>query len=345
MPTVQRFSGYRTSWIPQKSGGNGLVYRRVSYVITQFGRDATDQYYRRKFTMNSSGIYLNLLAQLKKLTRHNRQGSFKTRERYEESMKRFCRFLDDDYRLEKLDNIAPKHVLAYVEHMQQKELKPATIKTELAAIRFWHDKLLRPRFKLPDNTELSLERRSFGKVNRTWEIEEFNRFLIVCLQYTCEDYATIACLARYAGLRIHECFRLDTATAEQAVKTELISVKGKGGRLRTIPINDSIRIGLEQMLEVTPRGHKLFVPQDSQTDIEIERMQQFIIQHRHEFQSGERTYPLHMHGLRHTYAQDQYLSLVASGHTQLAAELMVSKLLGHTRPDVTRIYLAGAQEE
>ena len=295
--------------------------------------------------MNNSGSHINLLAQLKKLTRHNRQGSFKTRERYEESMKQFCRFLADNYRLEKLGNIAPKHVHAYVEHMQQKELKPATIKTELAAIRFWHDKLTRPRFKLPENAEMSLERRSFGKVNRTWEIEEFNRFLIVCLQYGREDYATIACLAHYAGLRIHECFRLDTATAEQVVKTGLISFKGKGGRLRTVPINDSIRTGLGQMLEITPRGHKLFVPQNSQTDIEIERMQQFIIRHRHEFQSGERTYPLHMHGLRHTYAQEQYLSLVASGHTERAAELQVSKLLGHTRPEVTRIYLAGAQEE
>jgi len=159
--------------------------------------------------MNSNGSYTNLLAQLKKLTRHNRQGSFKTRERYEESMKRFCRFLAENYRLEKLSNIAPKHLLAYVEHMQEKGLKPATIKTELAAIRFWHDKLPEPRFSLPENAEMSLERCSFGKVDRTWETEEFNRFLIVCLQYTHEDYATIACLARYAGLRIHECFRLD----------------------------------------------------------------------------------------------------------------------------------------
>ena len=74
-------------------------------------------------------------------------------------------------------------------------------------------------------------------------------------------------------------------------------------------------------------------------------MQQFIIRHRVEFQSGEREYPLHMHGLRHSYAQEQYAGLVASGHTQIAAELQVSKLLGHTRPEVTRIYLAGLSEE
>jgi hypothetical protein len=47
----------------------------------------------------------------------------------------------------------------------------------------------------------------------------------------------------------------------------------------------------------------------------------------------------------HTYAQAQYVDLVAAGHTQIAAELHVSKLLGHTRPEVTRIYLAGLSEE
>ena len=117
--------------------------------------------------MNNDGSALDLLAKLKKLTHHNRQGSFKTRERYEEAMKRFCRFLAEQYRLEKLENIAPEHILAYMEHMRQKELKPATVKTKLAAIWFWHDKLPRPRFKLPDNAEMSLERRSFDKVDRT----------------------------------------------------------------------------------------------------------------------------------------------------------------------------------
>jgi len=260
-------------------------------------------------------------------------------------MKRFCRFLAEQYHLEKLENIAPKHILAYVLHMQHKNLSPATIKTELAAIRFWHDKLPRPRFKLPDNAEMHLERRSFGKVDRTWEADEFGRFIARCRQHRREDYAAITCLARYAGLRIHECFRLDTATAENALKNMTLTVKGKGGKLRAVPINDTVKAALQGMLKTTPRGHKLFVPRDSRTDAEIEALQQFILRHRPEFQSGAREYPLHMHGLRHTYAQAQYAGLVAAGHTQIAAELHVSKLLGHTRPEVTRIYLAGLSEE
>lgn len=37
--------------------------------------------------------YESLLAQLEKLARRNRQGSFRTKERYYEAVKRFCRFL------------------------------------------------------------------------------------------------------------------------------------------------------------------------------------------------------------------------------------------------------------
>ena len=32
-----------------------------------------------------------------------------------------------------------------------------------------------------------------------------------------EDYILALYLARYAGLRIHECFRMDTAAAERAL--------------------------------------------------------------------------------------------------------------------------------
>ena len=55
--------------------------------------------------------YLNLMTQVDKLHRHNRQGSFKTRARYYEAMQRFCRFLADAFRLERLANIAQKAYL------------------------------------------------------------------------------------------------------------------------------------------------------------------------------------------------------------------------------------------
>lgn len=56
-------------------------------------------------TIQSKGIFLTLVAQLDKLARHNRQGSFRTKARYYEACKRFCAYLADEYRLQKLSNL------------------------------------------------------------------------------------------------------------------------------------------------------------------------------------------------------------------------------------------------
>ena len=73
--------------------------------------------------MITDTVYENLITQLMKLFNHNRQGAIKTKERYLEAMKRFCRFLADIYRLEKLANIGPKHVRAYVDYMTSRSIK------------------------------------------------------------------------------------------------------------------------------------------------------------------------------------------------------------------------------
>ena len=66
----------------------------------------------------STNHYTNLLAQAEKLRRHNRQGSYKTKERYFEAYKRFLRYVGEAFRLEKIANISGKHISGYVEHMQ-----------------------------------------------------------------------------------------------------------------------------------------------------------------------------------------------------------------------------------
>ncbi len=68
--------------------------------------------------IRNEGIYNSLIAQLDKVARHNRQGSYRTKERYYKAMKRFCRFLAEEYHLQKLANIAPKHLNAYIVKLQ-----------------------------------------------------------------------------------------------------------------------------------------------------------------------------------------------------------------------------------
>ena len=291
--------------------------------------------------------YLNLLAQTEKLYRHNRQGSYKTKERYFEAYKRFLRYLGDVWHVQKLQNISGKHLSAYVTYMKSKNYSASTIKTDLSAIRFWHDQIPNAKYTLPDNSEFSLEKRKFGGVDRTWTDSEFSMMLLEALNINREDWASCMSIARYAGLRLHEVMRIDTAIARRALKNGFITIKGKGGKIRDVPINENVRSVFEKYLKLIPLGHKLFVSDGKPTHIAKIELQNFINTHRKFVTApdSDRTAPITFHGLRHSYAAERYTRLRTAGYSEYDARLQVSKWLGHERDDVTRIYLAGIKQE
>jgi integrase len=285
--------------------------------------------------------YKNLLQQAMKIRRHTCQGSYKTKERYFEAYKRFIRYVADTFRLEKLSNISNKHISSYIEYMQERELSAATIKTDLAAIRFFHDQIPNTKYMLSPNDKFDLERRTFGGVDRKWSNAEFNRMIDECRRAKHDEYEACIVLARYAGLRLHEAMRLDTATARAALKHAYITVKGKGGLIRNIPVNDTICIELERFMKLTHPGYKLFVPKDKPTHIAIKELQNFIITHRKSVQDSDSTRPMTFHGLRHNFAAESYQKFIADDKNEFEALKQVSLLLGHKRAEITRIYLAG----
>ena len=296
----------------------------------------------------NEGIYHALLAQLDKLERHNRQGSYKTRQRYYEAMQRFCKFLADTFRLQKLANISGKHLTAYVHHLQESGKSASTVKTDLAAIRFWHDKISEAKYKLPSNADLSdqapLERRRIGGMDRHWTPEQFTAFVEACREADRTDYADIATLTYYVGLRIHEVCRLDTAAVEAWERTGVLTVKGKGGRVRSVPVEaGAAKQALRDRRAAVQRGHKLFVPDDTATDAYIHAFQEFFRERRPD--QGTNPRPLTHHGMRHSYAVRQYQAAVDSGASEYRAKLEVSKLLGHGRAAVTDVYLAAEKPE
>ncbi len=286
------------------------------------------------------GTYHTLLVQLDKLYRHNRQGSIKTRQRYRAAMIRFCAYLAEQWHVQKLDNISPKHLTAYVEYLYKKGNSAAMVKTELSAIRFFHDKMSNPRYELQGNQELNLLKRKVKGVDRTWSNQEFNLMLIEAISINREDYAALLCLAKYAGLRLEECLKLDTASAEKASRTGLLTIKGKNVKIRTVPINETIKIELQKMLKITQRGHKLFVSDNERTDHAKTRVENFIYHHRKRIQKEGRPHPITFHGLRHTYACTLYQHCRKDGLSHEAACKYVSRMLGHEREEVTTIYLA-----
>ena len=258
-------------------------------------------------TIQNRGIFFSLVTQLDKLARHNRQGSFRTKERYYEAVKRFCAYLADEFHLQKLENVSGKHLVSYVLYLQDNGKSASTVKTDLAAIRFFHDKMSNPKYTLPTNSELGveLERRRFGQLDRTWSGPEFNRLLGKAMAENRDDFILALYLGRYAGLRIHECFRIDTAAAERALRENTLTVKGKGGKVRTVPIDDErIPMMLRKLLAQTERGHKLLVPDDVPTDRAINALELFICRCRNEVSDEGSDRRLTFHGLRHTYAAE-----------------------------------------
>ena len=284
--------------------------------------------------------YINLLAQAEKLRRHNRQGSRKTKKRYFEAFKRFLRYLADTYKLEKIANISGKHLSAYVENMQERGFAAATIQTDLAAIRFWHDKISNPKYSLPENDELNLERRSYGGVDRAWSDDEIQRMILECRKMNRADFEACIIIARYCGFRIHEVMKIDTATARAALKKGYIHIKGKGGLERDVPINEHVRAEFEKWLKLTLPGHKLFVPKNKKTHNAINQLQKFIADHREATKDADSTRKNTFHGLRYRFAGETYNREITKGQSKYKAMKHTSLLLGHRRAGVTKIYLA-----
>lgn len=114
--------------------------------------------------------------------------------------------------------------------------------------------------------------------------------------------------------------------------------------MRKVPINLSIEIELRKMLDMTPRGHKLFVAPDDKTHLAMHRFQNFISRYKADIQDLGSTRPMTFHGLRHTCAAEWYKQYIDAGDSEFQARKKVSKLLGHGRDDVTRVYLASLNE-
>ena len=272
-----------------------------------------------------------LLDQVNAVFRHTRQGSILTRERYQETGRRIAKFLGERFQMKNLRNLQDKHLEAYVRYMQENKRSPAHIKTELSGIRWIADQigLKRP---LEDartfNTRMDIGRRSFRGHDRTWKAEDLR-----IIERAPERIQSVLILARDMGLRIHEAHRIDVAHARNALRTNLLEVKGKGGLIRNVPLRGDAREVLESAIKTVKPGEKLFVPTGMKTHEAIREVQDFIRDNR----------PLGStvtaHGLRHGYARDRYLEFRKAGMGEREVKERVSELLGHHRGEVTDIYL------
>lgn len=298
------------------------------------------------FTINI-GAYKNLMLQVNKIARHAKGVSIPTQRQYYHHMDLFVRHLADYFGVQSLRNIKGKHLASYIEYRQLDAKSADTVKNDLSAIRYYHDQIENTRYFLPSNHQLKenygifLEKRMFGGVNRRWTEQEFKNMVDLAFRLNRSDIIPLLELGYYQGLRIHEAIRLSKSDIEKALRTNYLTVKGKGGLVRDIPLRDFIKTFFETLN--IKRGQKIFVPEDKKAHQVIQSVQGFISRHRAritDISFREVGVSLSYHGLRHNYAYEQYWNFRNYGYNDQEARYRVAKLIGHSRDDVTRIYLS-----
>ena len=106
----------------------------------------------------------------------------------------------------------------------------------------------------------------------------FNKFLALCLVQDRHDYACIACLKYYTGIKLSDCFKIDTIQASVAAETGMLTIKNKFGIKRNFEINESIKIGFAKMLGVTQAGQKIFIAANDKRKLAVKKFRNFAVQ-------------------------------------------------------------------
>lgn len=302
------------------------------------------------------GVVDNLGKQLKKAFRGAKQGAISTRWRYVRSCERFIGFAGPAFRLQKLQNLADKHLQAYALHLKERGVSDAEVKNALSALRYLHRQIPQTKFELTDarkqNQKLRLGSTSSTarRIDRAWTGREIQEIQARARGNGHPEIADMIALSRYAGVRINECAALRRADAENALRGGYLKLTNtKGGRPRDVPLSPEARVCLEHAAQEVERGDYLFARTGERVHKLKQRVNKFISYHReqvqdadrcssaHNVKNGDRA-PLTFHGLRHSYARETYQRARQKGLTHQEAEHLVAQRLGHNRAEVTRIY-------
>lgn len=309
-----------------------------------------------KLNEKEKNIFENLWRQAHKVfhwkTHH--QGKRGTA-RYRDGVRAFCKHLAIHYQSKNFKNISEKHLKSFVEESIRAGVSPATIKTDLAAVRKLHSLLPKTRYKLSrDNGKLRAEKRQTVGVDRAWRNSEALRASNLAKSMGRKDVDWAIRCARTMGLRIEEVTALTRSQIREALTNGYIHLTiTKGGIPRDVPLNPGAERVLREMLTENEQ-EKIFIRHGRTHKQAMKSIQNWIGNHRELFAENEHTQDteyikkmgineerknLSFHGLRHSYARWQYEKSIKIGMTEKEARQYVAEQLGHGRDEITRIYL------
>ncbi|WML35642.1 tyrosine-type recombinase/integrase [Clostridium sp. OS1-26] len=301
-----------------------------------------------------NGKYENLEAQIDKLFRENNRKSIKTRYRYKDATCRFCQWLSETTNIKKFSNIKSKHIYMYVDFMKTK-YAPGTIKMELSGIRFFYS-LTGSKERLPENEKLNLEQRTFGGVKRSWSEEEIEKAIALAEKMNRIDVVMALKLCFNFGTRLEEAVTLTVWQIKKAIEKGYLYLENtKGNNPREVLVEEIKLVVLYYVLKNAKSKERIFIGIGDKTHKVKKSIQDWIRNHRKEFQDIDRINNtavrelvktgetpkanVTIHGTRHSYAQQSFLDFTESGEDKTTAKKATSERLGHHRISVTNIYL------
>ncbi|MDH3598122.1 MAG: integrase domain-containing protein [Candidatus Tectomicrobia bacterium] len=287
-----------------------------------------------------------LQRQLKILCERNRDGGDKTQHQRARILSQIADQLwQMGFRELEYDQLGGRHVNRLLKRWEEEDLSPGTIKNRMAVLRWWAQKIGRGHILSKSNDDYDIPRRQYV-TNISKGIQLAHESLA---KITCPYVKLSLMLQRDFGLRKEEaiCFAPSYAWNPEQ-DPNWIHLKPwwtKGGRPRSVPVRtEAQRETLTAVSALCGRGS--LIPEGKK--IEDQRG-------RYDAQTRQAGLSK-LHGLRHAYAQQRFFDLkgepcpVLGGKRRRdmtkeeraaddAVRLDISEELGHSRVDITNIYL------
>ena len=280
--------------------------------------------------------------QLKELCQRNRDGSYATRADRERLLTLCANDLAArGFQHLNAASLKPKHVAALLDKWKQDGVSTGTLKNRMSALRWWAEKVGKASVIACSNAEYGIDKRTF--VTNVSKAKVLDADMLARVT---DPYTRMSLQLQVAfGLRREESIKIKPGWADCGNFLRLQDSWTKGGRYREVPITTALqRVVLNAAKVLAGKGS--LIPAQLRYKDQLNR-----------FRAQCDKAGIHgVHGLRHAYAQRRYAELTGrlcpshggSTSKQLTpadkladqqARLKLSDELGHSREQVTSIYL------
>ena len=257
---------------------------------------------------------------------YERQLSPHTLDSYSRDLQRLLQHLNE-LGVSKLSDVKESHISSFVAQRHRRQISAKSIQRELSAIRSFFNYLITEQ-QLKLNPAKEVRAPKIGrKLPKTLDVDQVQHFLAIT-ETTPIAIRDIAILELFysSGLRLSELVGLNLAQLD--LKQGLVTVTGKGNKMRVVPIGKQASQAIKDWLKVrlADENDALFLGQTGK------RLSARSVQQRMRYWAQKQAMPTHVHPhmLRHSFA-----SHVLESSGDLRA---VQELLGHSDINTTQIY-------